>query len=45
MLQMIEALDCLDEGDRNGFIEAAAISLQLSPGSFVHNGWAQEQSN
>ena len=43
MLQMIEALDDLNEGDRNGFIDAAAISLHLSPGSFVHNGWAQEQ--
>jgi hypothetical protein len=45
MLQMIEALDNLNEGDRNGFIDAAAISLHLSPGSFVHNGWAQEQSD
>ena len=43
MMQMIEALDKLNEGDRNGFINAAAISLHLSPGSFVHNGWAQEQ--
>ena len=32
MLQMIEALDNLNEGDRNGFINAAAISLHLSPG-------------
>jgi hypothetical protein len=43
MLQMIEALDQLAEGDRNSLIDAAAISVHLSPGSFVHNGWAQEQ--
>ena len=43
MLKMIEALNNLNAEDRNQFIDAAAISLDLSPGSFVHNGWAQEQ--
>lgn len=43
MLAMIEALDVLNEGDRNSFIDAAALALGQTPGSFVHNGWAQEQ--
>ena len=45
MLQMIEALDKLTEDDRNGFIDAAAISLHLTAGSFVHSGWAREQND
>ena len=45
MLEMIEALDQLNEEDRNGFINAAAISLHLGAGSFVHSGWAREQSD
>jgi hypothetical protein len=43
MLAMIEALDALNERDRNDFIDAARISLGIGGGAFVHNGWAQEQ--
>jgi hypothetical protein len=43
MLAMIEALDALNEADRNSFLDGAALSLGQVAGSFVHNGWAQEQ--
>jgi len=43
MLAMIEALNELGQADRNSFIDAAAVALELPAGSFVHNGWAQEQ--
>jgi hypothetical protein len=43
MLTMIEGLDALNENDRNGFIDAARISLGEGGGTFVHHGWAQEQ--
>lgn len=43
MLEMIEALSSLNESDRNNFIDAAAIVFRVGGGSFVHNGWAQEQ--
>jgi hypothetical protein len=43
MLAMIEALDALKEDDRNSFIDSAATALARPGGSFVHNGWAQEQ--
>jgi len=43
MLGMIEALNGLSESDRNTLMGEAALALQMSVGSFVHNGWAQEQ--
>lgn len=43
MLAMIEALNSIDEFDRNGLVAAAADALDAGQGHFVHNGWAQEQ--
>jgi hypothetical protein len=43
MLSMIEALDALNESDRNSFLDAAKFSLRTGGGFFVHGGWAQEQ--
>ena len=43
MLAMIEALNALNENDRNNFLDAAGISLGMGAVAFVHNGWAQEQ--
>jgi hypothetical protein len=43
MLSMIDALDALEGGDRDTFVDAAAISLAQTPGYFVHSGWASEQ--
>ncbi|MGA2794449.1 MAG: hypothetical protein ABSE69_13120 [Roseiarcus sp.] len=43
MLAMIEALNALNENDRNNFLDAAGISLGMGGGAFVHNGWAQEE--
>jgi hypothetical protein len=42
MLAMIEALDGINESDRNNFLDSAGIS-GMGGGAFVHNGWAQEQ--
>jgi hypothetical protein len=45
MLATIEALDALGESDRNSFIDGISIALGMSPGSFIHGAWAQDQLN